>query len=297
MKMKALPAVVNGPQTVPGPHVTPDDIASFRQTVLAHYRAHGRDDLPWRNTHDPYRVLVSEVMLQQTQVARVVEKYGPFIVRFPDFTRLSAAPLAEVLAHWKGLGYNRRALYLKETARIVVDRHSGRLPDRPEELRKLPGIGPNTAGAVIAFAFNRPVVFIETNIRSVFIHRFFADRTDVRDAEIIVLVEATLDRANVRVWYWALMDYGVAVKQMTQNPGRRSAHYARQSAFAGSDRQIRGAILRLMIDAGQNGAGAGMTEVEIAAALGEQTRRIHKILGDLIEERFIIRRRGRHLIA
>jgi A/G-specific adenine glycosylase len=272
------------------------DIARFREAVLSHYRAHGRD-LPWRRYVDPYRVLVSEMMLQQTQVGRVAEKFGPFVGRFGDFAALAAAPLIEVLSAWNGLGYNRRALYLGQTARIVVDRFAGCLPDSADELVKLPGIGRNTAGAVAAFAFNRPVVFIETNIRSAFIYHFFPDTTDVSDTRIAPLVEAALDRDNPRVWYWALMDYGTMLKETTANPGRRSAHYARQSPFSGSDRQIRGAILRLLIDAGGPGAGGPMTEAEIAAALPMEPERVRVALMRLIGEGFIISENGRCRIA
>jgi A/G-specific adenine glycosylase len=296
MRDKTPFAARNDPRPGPSRDLSTGDIARFRDTVLSHYRAHGRD-LPWRRTSDPYRILVSEVMLQQTQVSRVAEKFGPFVEQFEDFSALAAAPLIEVLSFWKGLGYNRRALYLKETARIVVDRFAGRLPDLPEELAKLPGIGGNTAGAIAAFAFNRPVVFIETNIRSVFIHHFFPDTADVRDSRILPLVEATLDRENPRVWYWALMDYGTMLKETTANPGRRSAHYARQSPFSGSNREIRGAILKRLIDAGRPGVCGAMTETEIIAALTMDPERIRKVLAQLISEGFIIGERGRCRIA
>ncbi len=191
---------------------------------------------------------------------------------------LAAAPLIEVLSCWKGLGYNRRALYLKEIARIVIDQYAAKLPDSPDELVKLPGIGSNTAGAVAAFAFNRPVVFIETNIRSVFIHHFFPDTADVRDSRILPLVEATLDRDNPRVWYWALMDYGTMLKETTANPGRRSAHYSRQSPFPGSDREIRGAILET---AGRGRQRRRLTDAEIVVALPMEEERtgFNRMLG------------------
>lgn len=296
MTDKKPSAARNNPRPGPSRDLSNGDIALFKETVLSHYRAHGRD-LPWRRTRDPYRILVSEVMLQQTQVSRVAEKFGPFVERFKDFPVLSAAPLIEVLSFWRGLGYNRRALYLKEIARIVIDQYAAKLPDSPGELVKLPGIGSNTAGSIAAFAFNRPVVFIETNIRSVFIHHFFPDATDVRDSRILPLVEATLDRENPRLWYWALMDYGRMLKETTANPGRRSAHYARQSPFSGSDREIRGAILKQLIDADRPGACGAMTETEIVAALTMDQERIRKALGQLIREGFIIRERGRCRIA
>ena len=181
--------------------------------ILAHYRAHGRRDLPWRKTKDPYRILVSEFMLQQTQVARVAEKYEPFIERFPDFASLARAPLGDVIRAWSGLGYNRRALHLRETARIVVSRFDGRLPRGFDDLRALPGIGAATAAEIMNFAFNEPRAFIETNVRAVYIHHFFPGRKKVADAEILPLVERTLDAKNPRRWFYALMDYGVMLKK------------------------------------------------------------------------------------
>jgi A/G-specific adenine glycosylase len=287
----STPIPIGGPaarRISPGP----DEIIAFKAAILEHYLIHGRD-LPWRRTDDPYKVLVSEMMLQQTQVGRVIEKYGPFVGRFGDFASLAAAPLVEVLALWKGLGYNRRALYLKETTRIVMDRYAGSLPDSPDELTKLPGIGPNTAGAIAAFAFRRPVVFIETNVRTVFIHRFFEGSDRVRDDEILPLVAATLDRANPRTWYWALMDYGAALKEQGKNPGRRSAHYTRQSPFWGSDRQIRGAILGLLIGTGVDGGKSGVTGRAIVSALPMEALRIRKNLAALVDEGFVVKA-GRH---
>lgn len=228
-----------------------ESAGAFAAAVYGYYRDHRRD-FPWRETDDPYRILVSEVMLQQTQTARVVPKYEQFLSLFPGFEALAAAPLASVLAAWQGLGYNRRAKALKECAAEVVTRFGGRLPDDAAALRFLPGIGDYTAGAVLAFAFRRPVPFVETNIRTVYLVHFFGDRDDpVRDAEILERVEATLDRENVRDWYYALMDYGVFLKRMV--PGlnaRRSAHYRKQSPFEGSARQVRGAVVRALATRG-----------------------------------------------
>jgi A/G-specific adenine glycosylase len=271
-------------------------IASFKRKVLDHYHAHGRD-LPWRRTHDPYRILVSEVMLQQTQVIRVMDKWERFVDTFPDFASLSAASLADILTVWRGLGYNRRALYLGRIARAVMERYGGMLPDRQDELKKLPGIGPNTAGAIIAFAFDRPAVFIETNIRATFIHHFFADESDIRDSRIMPLIEATLDRDNPRVWYWALMDYGTMLKEEIGNAGRKSAHYLRQSSFRGSNREIRGAILKLLLAAGEGNGALSLTEEEIVANLPMEPERVRSSLTRLIDEGFVIGENGRHRIA
>ena len=187
--------------------LTAATIRTFRNTIYDHYHRHGRD-LPWRRTRNPYRVLVSEIMLQQTQVDRVIEKYGLFLSSFPDFQTLAAASVKDVLRLWQGLGYNRRALGLKALAERVVTQHRGRLPSDPDKLIALPGIGKYTAGAVGAFAFNKPVVFMDTNIRRVFIHTFFKDQDLIEDAHILPLVEQTLDASDPRSWYNALMDYG-----------------------------------------------------------------------------------------
>ncbi len=230
-------------------------IRDLRRAVYGYYRVHRRK-LPWRRTSDPYRILVSEVMLQQTQVPRVVEKYPVFIRAFKDIRSLAQAPLAEILKYWQGLGYNRRARDLKEMSRQLLARHEGRVPQTVEELDALPGVGRATAAAVCAYAFNKPVVFIETNIRSVFIHHFFNEHERVDDRTLAPYIEDALDRRNPRRWYSALMDYGVHLKRLHSNPGRRSAHYKKQGAFAGSDRQVRGQIVRLLLDRKKVSSGA-----------------------------------------
>ena len=187
-------------------------------------------------------------MLQQTQVARVLIKYPIFIERFSDFKRLSQATIKDVLQAWQGLGYNRRALYLKEIAEIVITQYKGNLPDNPVILDSFPGIGSATAASIVAFAYNKPTVFIETNIRSVFLHTFFPHQTNVPDIKIIPLIEVTLDRKNPRQWYWALMDVGVILKKAIGNPNRASQHYSKQTRFRGSNREIRGAIVRALSD-------------------------------------------------
>ena len=239
--------------------------------------------MPWRDTVDPYCILVSEFMLQQTQAERVLLKYGPFITRFPDFQTLSRAGLKEVLAAWQGLGYNRRAINLKDTAGEIINRYSGKTPESTEELIQLPGIGKATAGAILAFVFNKPSVFIETNIRRVFIHFFFQDKKDIQDKEIMPLVEKTLDHENPRHWYYALMDYGAMLKKQGPNPNRKSAHYSRQTAFEGSDRQARGAILRHLLNNGT------MEEYELITLLGITPLRGDKIISGLEKDGFLYR--------
>src|SRR3989338_3885267 len=165
----------------------------FKQKIYTYYQEHGRS-FPWRNTHDAYSILVSEIMLQQTQTDRVLPKYNSFIKLFPDFKVLAKASLGSVLTEWTGLGYNRRAIHLKNTAEIIAGHYRGILPDEEDELIRLPGIGPYTARALQAFVFNKPTVFIETNIRTVFIYSFFKNKEDIRDKDIFPLIEKTLDK-------------------------------------------------------------------------------------------------------
>lgn len=264
----------------------------FQQTVWAYYRAHGRHDLPWRKfeadgTLDPYRVLVSELMLQQTQVPRVVPKFEAFIRQFPTVQSLASAPLSDVLKLWNGLGYNRRAKFLWQAAGMIVSDFGGRVPETTGDLVKLPGVGYNTAGAIAAYAYNKPVVFIETNIRTVFIHHFFANEQQVTDKAVADLVARTLPD-NVREWYWALMDYGSYLKQTVGNLNKQSRHYNRQSAFEGSRRQVRGRVLKLLSD--QSYAAASLAQL-IADA------RLPDVLGDLEREGLIAKIGQRYSLA
>ena len=270
--------------------LTPASVRKFQRMIYGYYKESGRD-LPWRKTHDPYRILVSEVMLQQTQVSRVMGKYERFIEAFPDFQSLADAPLRAVLKEWQGLGYNRRAMALRQTAQRVMEEFHGGLPSPVEVLATFPGIGKATASAISAFAFHNPSAFIETNIRRVFIHCFFHNRNDVHDADILPLVEKTLDASNPREWYYALMDYGVMLKQKYVNPNRRSAHYQKQSPFEGSNRQVRGMILRELAHA------PPITESEIAQKLQLNPERIRDNLVQLQKEGFIARKGRKFTIA
>ena len=182
-------------------------------------------------------------MLQQTQVPRVLIKYAEFLNAFPTWKDLAHAPTDKLLSVWKGMGYNRRALALRTIAMRVVTDFGGELPQDIELLESLPNIGPNTARSICAFAFNIPTAFIETNIRRIFIHFFFDSADSIHDKEILPLVEQTLDMHNPRLWYNALMDYGTMLKDFVPNPNRKSTHYAKQSKFEGSKREVRSQIL------------------------------------------------------
>ncbi|MEK6698148.1 MAG: winged helix-turn-helix transcriptional regulator [Nitrospirota bacterium] len=272
-----------------GSSLTASAVRSFRKKVYNHYSKYGRD-LPWRRTRNPYRVLVSEIMLQQTQVERVLAKYKEFLAAFPDFAALAKAPLPKLLKVWQGMGYNRRALALKALAQTVINEHHGRLPSDPDELVKFPGIGKYTAGAVAAFAFNKPVVFMDTNIRRVYIHHFFHDRENIRDGEIVPLIEKTLDKAGPGKWYNALMDYGSMLKKEQGNPNQRSAHYTRQSPFENSNRQVRGRILKALVKE------SPLTAIQIVKKVGMEPARVKKNLTQLEREGFIKKKGGTYVI-
>lgn len=225
----------------------------FRRTVREFYGYHGRHELPWRTPEangdfDPYKIMVSELMLQQTQVRRVTLKYREFLAAFPSVQAVAESQLGEVLRVWNGLGYNRRAQYLHQSARLIATEHGGVVPHSFQALLQLPGIGSNTAGAILAYAFNEPVVFVETNIRTVYIHHFFPGNAMISDADIRPIVEATLDRQHPREWYWALMDYGSYLKRTAGNATKRSSFYVHQSPFGGSRRQVRGKVIKSLLD-------------------------------------------------
>lgn len=259
---------------------TTAELKKFKDYILNYYRTHKRS-LVWRNTTNPYYILVSEVMLQQTQVARVITKYDEFIKRFPTITSLSNTNLSEVLIVWQGMGYNRRALYLKKIAEIIVNKNHGRFPISYDELIKLPGIGKNTAGSILAFAFNKPSVFIETNIRRVYIHHFFNDREDIPDKDIITLVEKTLDFSNPREWYYALMDYGTYLSKVVENPNRKSRHYIKQSPLKGSVREVRGKIITLLTK------NKSIKKSDLKKMINVEDTRFEKAYSQLIYEKFI----------
>lgn len=242
----------------------------FQHTVWRYYDKHARHDLPWRRpetdgSFDPYKIMVSELMLQQTQVGRVIPKYQAFLERFPCVVALAAAPLGDVLRVWNGLGYNRRAKFLRQAAGQLMRDYDGRFPDDEAELTKLAGIGHATANAILTYAFDKPAVFVETNIRTVFIHHFFSDRTDISDKDLLELAKATLPDEHYREWYWALMDYGTHLKKTIGNLNYRSKSYAKQSKFEGSLRQVRGQVLR---------------------ALGNGPRQLEDLRAEICDERF-----------
>lgn len=262
--------------------ISEQGLEKFRTTIYSYYEVHKRI-FPWRQTANAYYIVVSEIMLQQTQTERVVPKYLQFIERFPTIKDLAQASLKDVLAAWQGLGYNRRAMSLQLFAQRIMSEFLGNIPCDLQNLVSFRGIGPNTAGSICAFACNVPVVFIETNIRAVFIQLFFMHQEAIKDTEIISLVEQTLDKDNAREWYYALMDYGVMLKKQFKNPSRKSAHHTVQSKFEGSDRQLRGKIIKLLIQ--QNQATLKVIQEQL-----QYDPRIVAILSDLAKEKFITKK-------
>ncbi len=247
--------------------------------------------MPWRRNLTPYRIVVSEIMLQQTQASRVTKKFDSFLNTFPSFEKLARAPLTHVLKEWQGLGYNRRALNLHRLAQEVVSKYKGKLPQTYTELLDLPGIGPNTAGSVLAFAFNIPHPFIETNIRTVFIHFFFAShRGKVHDKKLLPLIEENLDLKNPREWHYALMDYGAMLKRTEINPSRKSSHHGKQSAFKGSNRELRSHILKAIIN-------ESLAAQDIVKKFSHQKpQNILKNIKNLEKEGFIAAKKGLYCI-
>ncbi len=257
-----------------------EGVNAFQHFILEYYYRHGRD-FSWRRRITPYRIFVSEIMLQQTQAKRVAHKFEPFITAFPHFTDLANSAFHEVLKHWQGLGYNRRALGLHASAQKVVSEYDGYLPQDMQTLQTFPSIGPNTAASIVTFAYNIPTVFFETNIRTVFIYHFFNQDDKVSDEQLYPLVEQTLYRENPRIWYYALMDYGVYLKQQYGNFTRRSKHYTTQSQFQGSERQIRGMILRVLTQEQK------VTYNRLCQVIDRKEHRIQRNLSALCSEGFI----------
>ena len=226
--------------------------------------------------------MVTEIMLQQTQVSRVSEIFPQFIKKFPSISSLARASREEVLQAWQGLGYNRRALYIHRSAQKIIEDYKNNVPHNQSILQTLPGIGPNTAASICAFAFNQPVVFIETNIRSVFIHHFFKDAKKIPDNEILPLIQKSLSIKNPREWYWALMDYGSMLKKQGENPSKKSQHYTIQKKFKDSNREVRGNILKMLLRGKKK-----MSQANFAQELHKTVKELKKPLTQLCKEGFI----------
>lgn len=257
------------------------EIYLFKRKIWGFYKKNKRD-FPWRRTKNAYYILVSEIMLQQTQTERVRTKYKEFLSFFPNINTLARARVVDVLRAWQGLGYNRRALFLKRTSEIIMKEYNGRIPKDEEILKKFPGIGVGTAGAICAFAFNIPSIFIETNIRRVYIHQFFPSKTSVSDKEIFEYIKITIDGENPREWYYALMDYGAFLgKKEKENPNTKSRYYKKQSPFIGSGRELRGKILKMVL------LHKKVTPISISKKIGVNEKKVKTILHVLKLEGFL----------
>jgi A/G-specific adenine glycosylase len=263
-------------------HLTNQQIQQFRALIFPYYTPPLARELPWRKTDDPYAILVSEIMLQQTQVSRVIDKYKAWIRRFPTHFELARADMSAILPYWTGLGYNRRVQYLKRCADEIVNRYHGIFPKSHEILEKLPGVGPYTARALCVYAFNQPLALIETNVRAVYIHHFFPDKEAVSDDELLPVVQQTLDSTNPRAWFNALMDYGTFLKQQTINPSRKSRHYVKQSPLRGSVREVRGWILK------QLAVRDTLATDEVLSEFENDQARVMKAIESLVGDAFIV---------
>ncbi len=272
------------PPFLANPCAKPDVVAPFQRIILDYYAEYGRS-FPWRETHNPYHILLSEMMLQQTQTERVLPKYTAWLECFPTWEALAEASLLDVLGVWKGLGYNRRAKALHTIAKEVV-KGGGNFPQDQKELLALPMVGPATAAAIGAFCYDKPTLYLETNIRRVLIYFFFSEAEQVHDKDLYQVLELLVQGMEPRAWYYALMDYGVMLKSLMVNPNRKSAHYAKQSQFKGSHRQVRGAILHVLIEGGESSQ--QVLYETIHQSLQRPPEAVDKAMDELIAEGFVV---------
>ena len=269
--------------------LTVDRIEQFQKLIYDFYKNNKREFI-WREQITPYKIIVSEIMLQQTQTSRVIPKFENWIKLFPDFKTLSSASNHDILSAWQGLGYNRRGLALGKIAQLVMKEHHGQLPSDPEVLKTFPAIGTNTAGSVCAFAFNKPITFIETNIRTVFTHSFFPGQSEISDKQLLPIITQTLDENNARDWYYALMDYGVHLKKELPRINAASKHYTRQSKFEGSKRQVRGLIIKILTQLERVEYQELIEMIDFQIPINTHDR--HQVIEDLVSEKIIYQSRN-----
>lgn len=265
--------------------MTSKQIEKFQNEILTYYKENKRK-MPWRDISNPYKIFVSEMMLQQTQVDRVRIKYAEFIKKFPTIKSVADADKNEILKTWQGLGYNRRALFIKRACEEIILKHKGKFPTDFPTLQTLPGIGPSTAGAICAFAYNQSVFFIETNVRAVILHFFFKDKEKVSDTEVMhALQKVTPADKEPRDWYYALYDYGTHLKKsLGKNKTKlhqKSKHYNKQSKFEGSFRQKRANVLKLKL---QN---PNMSDLDIISKLKLEPQEFEDVIISLDKDGLI----------
>jgi len=266
-------------------HIPKKHILEFRKKILSFYKQNRRE-LPWRQTTDPYAILVSEIMLQQTQVDRVIPKYVAWLERFPTVRALAHASLADVLKQWSGLGYNRRGKYLHDVAKQIVEDCNGIIPDTVESLQKLPGIGPYTARSILIFANNKDIATVDTNIRRILIHEFkLSEKTSQK--ELFLLAQNVMPKGHSRDWHNALMDYG-ATLMTSRRTGIKPL--TTQPKYLGSKRYYRGKIIKLLTEKD------AISHDELAATY-QGNAEIYGIVADLEREGLIEKVRKKKAVS
>ena len=269
---------------------------NFNRTLFVWHKKNYRD-MPWRQTHDSYKILISEVMLQQTQVNRVRTKYNEFLEQFPNVKVLAKAPLGSVLRVWSGLGYNRRAKFLYECAKTIMAKHGGKFPNTYEELVLLPCIGRSTAGALLAFSFRQDTPMIDTNIRRILARVFFKKKLP-SDKALYDFAVTLIPRGKGRIWNYAMLDLGATLctaRDHSSDCPFMKLHgkvgdfiYKKpQKKFAGSRRFYRGQILKLL---------ASKHELEYASiqkSLKLSKHDVVSIITDLLKEGLVKRSKGK----
>ena len=266
------------------------EIEEFKNIINTWYLVHRRD-LPWRKTFDPYSIVVSEIMLQQTQVGRVLNFYDKFLNTFPTFSSLATADNKTLFELWNGLGYWKRALNLRKIAEIIQLKYEGVFPSDIDTLKTLPGVGEYTSAALKCFIYNYPVAFVETNIRKVINHFFFNGSDNVSDKEIYRIADLVLDRDNPREWNYSLMDYGSSEfrsKKTTKNDKKES--------FVFSNRFYRGELIRFITQKGE----VSRDEIHILLNTISENKitnsRVSSILESLIKDQLISNKKDRYYI-
>lgn len=255
--------------------VSKNQIKKIQQEIFQFYKQHKRD-LPWRKTTDPYKILVSEFMLQQTQVSRVVDYYTQWMKKWPTIQKLANEEYKNVLRAWIGLGYNRRAMYLHNTAKIIMEKFSGDIVTAVKHYEDLPGIGQYTSKAIQIFSTNANIATVDTNIRRIFINEFNLEES-ISEKDLFQLAERCLPLGKSRDWHNALMDYG-AIRLTSKKTGIKPK--TQQSQFDGSDRQIRGKILRALLEEDQS-------MYQLQQKLQVNKKRLLNILTKMIKEKTI----------
>ena len=254
-----------------------ESVRKFQKMIMSWWKENRRN-LPWRNNPSPYKVLVSEIMLQQTQVSRVIPKFLEFLNEFPTLEHLASANTKHLLTVWSGLGYNRRALWLKEAAGEIVKRK--RFPEEVDELRELKGIGSYTSRSILIFAFNRNLAAVDTNIRRIFIALGFANE-DASEKELQEIADALLLKGRSSDWHNALMDYGSTVLTSSSTGIEPTS---KQSRFTGSARKVRGRIVRMLTQS------ESLSIDEIISQLSEKNKdsvNLREVLEQLTQDNLI----------